>query len=165
MFGDFNACFCYPLWLQIIESWLHIKDVKLRQFRWQMRSIIWLNSPSRIIPQCHQYAFLLIFQVVSTWSCSWDLDAQVVVVYQVDYSSGHRSLIGLSFVGCPASSGMEMHEWSCNGYCCDVEWTWDLESQDLDLEKFPCHLIAVWPWALHNFLKPYNVRLNCFLGS
>lgn len=59
--------------------------------------------------KCHQYAFLLILQVVSTWSCSWDLAAQVVVVYQVDSGSGHRSLIGLSFVGCPASSGMEVH--------------------------------------------------------
>lgn len=38
------------------------------------------------------------------------LAAQVVVVYQVDCSSGQRSLIGLRFVGCPASSGMEMHE-------------------------------------------------------
>lgn len=114
VFGDFIACFCYPLWLQIIESWLRIKGTKLRQFRWQMRPIIWLNSPSCITPQCHQYAFLLILQVVSTWSCSWDLATQVVVVYQVDCSSGHRRLIGLSFVGCPASSGMEMHEWSCN---------------------------------------------------
>lgn len=154
LFGDFNAYFCYPLWLQIIESWLHIKGMKLRQFRWQMRSIIWLNSPSFTIPQgvtnMLSYLFCKRFQhrvVLGT------LAAQVVVVYQVDCSSGHRSLIGLRFVGCPASSGMEMHEWSCNGYCCDVEWTWDLESQDMDLEKFPCHLIAVWPWAL-NFLSP-----------
>lgn len=33
--------------------------------------------------KCHQYAFLFILQVASTWSCSWDLAAQVVVVYQV----------------------------------------------------------------------------------
>lgn len=59
--------------------------------------------------RCHQYAFLFIFASGFNIAVLGTLADQVVVVYQVDCSSGHRSLIGLRFVGCLAS-GMEMHE-------------------------------------------------------
>lgn len=146
-FGDFNyPYFCYPLWLQVIESWLYMKGMKtIWQFRWQMRSIILtFNLPSCVDPQCVtnmlSSLFWKWFQHVVV---SWDFGCSGLSGVSKRCSSGQRSLTGLRFVGCPASSGMEMHEWSCNGYCCDVEWTWDLESQDLDLEKSPlCHLTS-----------------------
>lgn len=136
--------FCYPLWLQVIDSWLYMKGMKtMWQFRWQMRSIIWLNSPGCTDSQGATNSFHFFGSGFNMLLFPGTLAAQVLVVYQGDCSSGQLHLIGLRFVGCPVSSAVEMREWSCNGYSWDLEWTWNLETQYLGLESLLTNCVTL----------------------
>lgn len=150
----FSACFCHPLWLQIIESWLHIKGTKLRQFRWQMRSIIWLNSPSCIIPRSvtNMLSYLFASGFHMALFLGLGCSGRGGVSSRLRFWAPELNWPRLCWLSC-------LLGWKCMGDpVMDTAVMWNergVWSPKTWIRKVPLPLNSCWPWALHNFLKLY----------